>query len=448
MLAKERTEKSTLMAMSVKATQRIRNPGIPISRAVVAFMVVGSILSFRTHSGQLAFADEPRSPKRASESPAASTTGLFLVSSSIPLEFPGSSLPGSLLPGSLLPGSLLIEPVTASRSLTADDIAQLAMSRSGTAQLVESDLRSRSLSNGIVQRPDSIYVMNRVQRAIGYRFRQISRSSALKLHFAIAACARAEQVFEAAEEMLSVQTLVQSKLVDAGIPIPDPLLIDRARLAIVDKRIANRSQLNQLRVQLTSLIGTEAACNHSPLEEEAIIPSDSDVCEHIQDALRCRCDLVTLIDLQSHISADNLSQWDSIGATLSGVPLPVRGATPFWFRLFRSPCSRGDQAKLVAARKKWLCHLIAERTKQITVEVELAFEKKKAAALRWTIESENQTNWDLRMRQLEAMSEAHGNLAEQITAKLNQFESKGKLIERWLEWHQADVELKLAVGCE
>lgn len=320
------------------------------------------------------------------------------------------------------------------------------MSRSGTAQLVESDLPSRSI--GKVQRYDSDYVMNRVQRAIGYRFRQVSRSNALKLHFAIAACGRAEQAFDAADQMLSEQALAQNKLVDAGIPIPDPLFIDRARLAIVDKRVANRSQLNQLRAQLASFLGTEAACNHTPLEEEAIIPSDSDVCEHVQDALRCRCDLATLIDLQSHVSVDNLAQWDSIGAALSGVPLPVRGAVPFWFRLFSSTCSKSDKAKAVAARKKWLCHLIAERTKQITVEVELAFEKKKASALRWTIESENQTNWDLRLRQLEAISEAHGNLAEQIAAKLNQFESKGKLIERWLEWHQANVELKLAVGCE
>jgi len=387
----------------------------------------------RTHSGVQAFADEPRSPERASESPVASTPRMFLVSSSIPLELPGSSL---------------IETVRASRSLSADDVAQLAMSRSGTAQLAELDLQSRSRPNGIGQRHNSTYVMNRVQRAIGYRSRQVSQSNALKLHFAIAACARAEQAFEAANQMLTEQALAQNELVDAGIPIPDPLFIDRARLAIVDKRVANRSQLNQLRVQLTSLIGTEAACNHSPLEEEAIVPSDSDVCEHIQDALRCRCDLVTLIDLQSHVSADNLSQWDNVGAVLSGVPLPARGAIPFWFRLFSSTWNKSEQADAVAARKKWLCHLIAERTKQITVEVELAFEKKKTAALRWSIESENQTNWDLRLRQLEAISEAHGNLAEQISTKLNQFESKGKLIERWLDWHQANVELELAVGCE
>lgn len=433
MLAKERTEKSTFMAMSLKATRRIRNSGIPISRAVIAFMVFSSILLMRTNSGVQAFADEPRSPERASESPVASTPRMFLVSSSIPLELPGSSL---------------IETVRASRSLSADDVAQLAMSRSGTAQLAELDLQSRSRPNGIGQRHNSTYVMNRVQRAIGYRSRQVSQSNALKLHFAIAACARAEQAFEAANQMLTEQALAQNELVDAGIPIPDPLFIDRARLAIVDKRVANRSQLNQLRAQLASFIGADAACNHSPSEEEAIIPSDSDVCEHIQDALRCRCDLVTLIDLQSHVSADNLSQWDNVGAVLSGVPLPVRGAIPFWFRLFSSTCNKSEQADAVAARKKWLCHLIAERTKQITVEVELAFEKKKTAALRWSIESENQTNWDLRLRQLEAISEAHGNLAEQISTKLNQFESKGKLIERWLDWHQANVELELAVGCE
>ncbi len=444
MLAKERTEKSTLMTMSVKATRRIRNRGIPISRAVIAFMVVASIVALKTHWGQPAFADEPRSPERVSEVPVASTTGLFLVSSSIPLELPSSSS----RPSTSMLGPSPFEPMRASRSLGADDIAQLAMSRSGTAQIVESDLQSRSSSSGKAKHHDNNYVMNRVQRAIGYRSRQVSRSNALKLHFAIAACARAEQAFEAADQMLTEQSVAQNKLVEAGLPISDPLFIDRARLAIADKRVANRSQLYQFRVQLASFIGADAACNHSPSEEVAIIPSDSDVCEHIQEALRCRCDIATLIDLQSHVSADNLAQWDSIGAALSGVPLPVRGAVPFWLRMFRSTCSKDEQAKLVAARKKWLCHLIAERTKQITVEVELAFEKKKAAAMRWALESENQTNWDLRLRQLEAISEAHGNLAEQINTKLNQFESKGKLIERWLDWHQANVELKLAVGCE
>jgi outer membrane protease len=91
--------------------------------------------------------------------------------------------------------------------------------------------------------------------------------------------------------------------------------------------------------------------------------------------------------------------------------------------------------------------LIAERTKQITVEVELAFEKKKTAALRWTIEHDCLANWDLRIQQLTALAEAHGNLAEQMSAKQSEFESQGKLIERWLEWHHADVELQLAKGC-
>jgi hypothetical protein len=321
------------------------------------------------------------------------------------------------------------------------------MNRSGTARIVESDLQSRTSSSGKAQHHDNNYAMNRVQREIAYRSRQVSRSNALKLHFAIAACVRAEQAYEAADQMLTEQSVAQNKLVDAGIPISDPLFIDRARLAIVDKRVANRSQLYQLRVQLASFIGAEAACNHSPSEEEAIIPSDSDVCEHIQEALRCRCDLATLIELQSHVTADNLAQWDSIGAALSGVPLPVRGVVPFWLRLFRSTCSKDEQAKLVAARKKWLCHLIAERTKQITVEVELAFEKKKTAALRWTIEHDCLANWDLRIQQLTALAEAHGNLAEQMSAKQSEFESQGKLIERWLEWHHADVELQLAKGC-
>jgi len=420
------------MSVSVKAIRPIHVSGSSISCANYAFIIAFAVMSMQPHSGQATRAGEPHWVDRSSETSVVSGAGHFLVSSSIPLDLPTLQAGGYERSG---------------RSLNAIEIAQLASARSGAAQLVESDLQSRASSSTISKRRQDSYVSNRIQQSIGYRLRQVSVSNALKLHFAIAACIRAERVLDEAGRMLSDQSLAQSKLVEAGIPIPDPLFIDRAILGIEDKKITNRSQLTQLRAQLASSIGTEAGCKHSPIEDEAIVASDSDVCEHIYEALQCRCDLLTLTELQTHVSVETLAQWDSIGSSLSGVPIPMRGARPFWSRLFSSTCNKGDQAKAVAARKKWLCELIAERTKQVTLEVELAFEKKKNAALRWSIELESESNWDRRLRQLEALSEAHGNLADQTSAKLNKFESQGKLIERWLEWHQAEIELKLAKGC-
>jgi hypothetical protein len=92
--------------------------------------------------------------------------------------------------------------------------------------------------------------------------------------------------------------------------------------------------------------------------------------------------------------------------------------------------------------------LIAERTKQITVEVELAFEKKKAAALRWVIATEQVKQWEQRLEQLVQMSDVQGNLPEQFSVRLKLQESRGSVIERWLDWHQAEAELRLAIGCE
>lgn len=349
-------------------------------------------------------------------------------------------------------------PNPPSPSFDSSQIATYAAQQAGAAQLVELDMQSRNGQSrsgqsrikaklGSKKREDSVAI-DRIQHAVAYRLRQVAVSSALKLHFAMAACIRAEQTLQEVSRTLDVQSQAQTKLVEAGIPIPDPLLVERTRLAIEDKKISNRSQLTQLRAQLAALVGPEIACNHMPVEPTAIVPSDSNVCEHINAALRCRCDLTTLIALQSQVSVDNLSQWDSVGASLSGIPLPLPGAKPFWFSVLGSTCSKNDLNQAVAARKKWLCELISERQKQITLEVELAFEKKKEAALRWANEIENQANWDQRLKQLEALGEAHGNLADQTNVKMNQFESEGKLIQRWLEWHQADIELRLAKGCE
>jgi len=80
------------------------------------------------------------------------------------------------------------------------------------------------------------------------------------------------------------------------------------------------------------------------------------------------------------------------------------------------------------------------------MEVELAFERKRTAALRWVNAGEQTQNWEERIRQLEKLSEVQGNLAQQFEAKLNRLQSRAQQLERWVDWHQAQADLILATG--
>lgn len=336
-----------------------------------------------------------------------------------------------------------------SQSLSAAQIAQLAAARCGAAKMVTEDSKSRSLrSLSVCNKNDcEKVVLNLFQAAIAYRLRQTASGNAMKLHFGIAACLKAERIFNETEQLLQQQEKTQNQLVDKGIPIPDPLLVGRLKIILEDKRLENQSKMAILRSQLSALIGAENACRHNPNEADEIVPCDCDVCERIQQALTCRCDLVTLIQLKGGINADTLDAWDGIGALLTGVPTLAK-PTQFWSKLLSTKRSQNEIERVLAHRRRWLDDLIAERTKQISMEVDVAFEKKKTAALRWVKSTEQIANWDTRILQVEKLGEVHGNLANQFESKLNRLQIQGQKTERWVEWHQANVDLMLAIGCD
>jgi hypothetical protein len=361
---------------------------------------------------------------------------------------PANSSSGQFLVSSIQPYQLAQDTIHESATLTGQQIGQLASMKSGAAKLVQSDLQSRTKSQSLVRprRLSQTSISSRIQASVGIRLQQSAAANGLKLHYAIAACLQADSLFEETTQLFANQLLAQAKLVEAGIPIPDPLLINRLAISLEDQRLLNHSKLETLRKQLFALIECDQACTHAPVESMLIVPSDSDVCEHIQLALRCRSDLCTLRALRLTVSEDSLSEWDSIGASLAGMAAMKSPSIPFWFKLAR--VGHRDQAiqEAIASRSKWLEELIGERAKQIALEVEQAFDKKKTAALRWSIAQSQIANWDQRIQQLQALSEAKGNLAEQLEAKLNRMQTLGQQLERWLEWHQADIEMHLAIG--
>jgi len=368
---------------------------------------------------------------------------VFLVHSSVPYQFAITETPNSAIPNSAIPNSEGFYR----QSLSREEIGRLASQRSAASRLVNADVRSRTHSSRANGKEDENRILVPFQCAIAHRLRQSSAANALKLHYGIAACLQAERLLDETRSLLDVQSETQSLLIDRGIPIPDPLLVERLKTTMEDKRIDNQSKLNVLRTQLTALIGAEIACSHAPTEIDSVIPSDCDVCDRIKEALECRCDLVMLQRLRGSISAETLDLWDSIGALTSGVPTRTK-TTFFWTKFLRSRCNQTENQNAVAARRAWLEELINERSKQIAMEVEIAFEKKKSAALRWVNVGTQLEHWTNRISQLEMLGESHGNLAEQMEAKLSRQQERGLQIERWLEWHQASVDLALAIGCD
>lgn len=399
---------------------RVRDVKGRIIRSLIAFSLVSCVAVPFANAQTSGLASEVQSQPRA----------MFLVSSSqpytIPAPFEGETAP-----------------------LSAMQIGRIAAERSGAANLVTADSKSRSsLAHSICNDNKSeLEVMRLFECAVACRLRQTASSNAMKLHYGIAASLFAERTLNETMDLLGQQEKAQAALVDKGIPISDPLLVQRLKIQLEDKRLANQSKIAILRSQLAALIGTENACRHVPVEPKEIVPSDQDVCEHIQQALRCRCDLQTMIRLRKTVNADTLAVWDGIGAMLSGVPVLAK-PKPFWSKLLRTKRSQAEIQCAVAARLAWLDDLISERTKQIAMEVETAFEKKKTAALRWVKSGEQIANWGLRIEQLEKLAEVQGNLASQYEAKLNRLQAEGQRAALWAEWHLANEDLKLSIGCD
>lgn len=390
----------------------------------------GRRVGFQRIEGKAETLGELRYGKSAPFEPSPQSHGMFLVSTSVPYT---------------IPASFDVE----STSLTAKQVGQIAADRCGPANLVASDAKSRSMRSISLcnENEREKEVMRFFQSAVAYRLKQTASANAMKLHYGIAACLSGERTMNETMELLGQQEKAQAALVERGIPIPDPLLVQRLKIQLDDKRLENQSKIALLRTQLAALIGTENACRHAPVEPKEIVPSDQEVCEHIRQALRYRCDLQTMIRLRKTVDEDTLQVWDGIGALLSGVPVLAK-PKPFWTKLLLTKRSQAEIQCTVAARLSWLDDLIAERSKQIAMEVEIAFEKKKTAALRWVKSREQVANWGMRIEQLEKLSEVQGNLASQYEANLNRLQAEGKRTELWAEWHLANEDLKLSIGCD
>jgi len=328
-------------------------------------------------------------------------------------------------------------------------IAALAAKNASTANLIRSERildkdysKRRDWIVSLVRRPES-GLQECIASALEQRERERAASSAVQLHHGIAASAAAVALQDDLLRYLEIQQLAQDKLVDQGIGIGDSMQVQRLRLQVEGQRLEALSTLGQLRTQLSLLVGTQVACVHAPVLESNLVPSDSDVCEYISEALHCRVDLRLLHALRCRIGSGDLKEFDHYAAQVVGLPVGIESnyRLKSWMKSF----GWGRDGEL-QRRQSWFDALIAARREQVTVEVEIAFEKKRAAAFRWVNATALVDAWKQRIMQLERLSEARGNLAEQISARMELARAEGEVLKRWVEWREADAELMLAVG--
>jgi hypothetical protein len=335
------------------------------------------------------------------------------------------------------------ETVSLRKTLDASEIAQIAARQCGPANLI---IRENAISTPQRCDKDDEKIIRSIRQATAQRLRENAASVALKLHYGLAACKQSQDLLNRTRQELDRQSDAQNKLIEEGVPIPDPLLIDRLLGDWNDQLLENESKQRTLRIELSELVGVEVACSYDPMFDCNLTPSDIDVCDYLETAMSCRQEVALLYGLRHSIHESAIELWEGIAATLSGVPALRSKPISVAGRIKRL-LLRGEIELAILNRKQWLETLIQERTKHIRKEVEIAYETKRIAALRWANSQKQSQIWEMRVRQLEKIGEElKGNIADQSAAKLHALQSQIHTIKRWIDWHLADVDLENATG--
>jgi hypothetical protein len=337
------------------------------------------------------------------------------------------------------------EPASSlSKSFDASEIAQIAARQCGPANLM---IRENAIStHQRCEKEVELTAICSIRQATAHRLRENAASIALKLHYGLAACKQSQELLNRTRQELDRQSMAQVKLIEEGVPIPDPLLLDRLRVDWNDQLLENESKQRTLRIQLSELVGGEVACNYEPMFERNLAPSDVDVCDYLQTAMRRRHEITLLFGLRSSINDSTIELWETLAAALSGVPALRSKPLSVAGRIKRL-LLRDEIEQAVQNRKQWLETLIHERTNHIRKEVEVAYETKRIAALRWANSRDQSQIWETRIQQLEKIGEElKGNVADQSAARLQALQSEVNTIKRWLDWHLANVDLENATG--
>ncbi len=332
-------------------------------------------------------------------------------------------------------------------SLNETQILQLACRCNHQAELVLSLARSQQ-NSGIRSETEKKRetVVCLLANVAAQKIRSEQAAAALKAHMGLAATTLGSELIDRIEAELSQQMDIQKKLIEAGVSIPDDSLLTRLQNENNDARLEIESKERVLRIQLSGLLSSSYACSYLPIVMTEMMPCDTDVCDYVERALECHYELVALGKIRGLLDPESVDLGNELLALVANVPsLPAKkvGLLSRW----KASLSLHDRTSESNKQKNWMSSLITERSQEIAREIEIAYENKRAAALRWSVTKEQINVWSQRIEQLEKLgTESRGTIAELGAAKLSKLKEEARLVERWLEWQTANVELKLAMG--
>ncbi|MCU0711416.1 MAG: hypothetical protein MUC43_05120 [Pirellula sp.] len=332
-------------------------------------------------------------------------------------------------------------------SLDESQILQLACRYSEQAELVLSLAKPREQdrhkSEAERKRETAVCLLANVAAE---KIRAERTAAALKAHYGLSATLLGLDLIKRTEAELAQQMEIQTKLIEAGVSIPDDSLLARLRNETIDSKLKIESKERSLRIQLSGLISSSYACSYRPIVKNELTPCDIDVCEYVQRAMDRHYELIAFGKIHALLGPETVELGNELLALISKVPaLPAK---KLWLvSRLKSALNPSDRTLESNRQKNWMSSLISERQQEIVRKIEIAYEEKRTAALRWSVAKEQLDVWSRRVEQLEKLgAENRGTIAELGAAKLSKLKDEARVIELWLEWQVAEIDLKLAMG--
>lgn len=333
-------------------------------------------------------------------------------------------------------------------------VAHQAASRVPLGNLMRADLQADRSS--VVKPTDKqkavLQLRDRVQEFRIARQTQIASAKAMEIHFGLATIEALQNIQSQSRASLDLQRQRQDRAVELGIGILDPGAVGRLSTTLDDQRIELESKAAQLRSRLALLVGTSIACGYSaePMEIPPCPPPMLNSCDYITEAYTHRCDLVGLVFLRRHLTVETLevARWMSDILTASAPATFFTNGIPglSLINVLFARHRNDDEAEL-RSRLALLDQAIATLREKIASEVDIAVEKQRAAAERYCNAVQRVEQWQTRIDQLQRYGDqVKPLLDDEAEALSNRFQAQADAVQRQGDWHQAIVELSLAVG--
>ena len=347
-----------------------------------------------------------------------------------------------------IPKWLLSFQCSGSKLLDDSDIIRLAYARSVTRNLLDRESVAASLTmtsrNAELNSSASLY--RRFLNLQAERQAMLSAEAALRAHYGVRALRRSIRLTDALIEEMNQQIDMLEAAIEKGISVTDLNTLRTSRLEAQSQRIEQLGELASLRSKLALLIGNQCACCYDPTEIGSALPVPTELCEWVHRIDENRSDLMAYRWVASRLTIENLDVARLASSQITGSAAISTSLGRRWLaRLFRR--NQATLEKELQARKSQISDYGDSLYSRIVSEVEVAWIAQHSAYDRWELAGQVVAKWTDRIAQLES-SERLGLPfpLELLTARIEKLRAELRIVERWNDFHQANIQLRSAAG--